>query len=261
MSTPLAVITGAAGGLGKSFAKHLAARKWNLLLTDINPDRLKEIAQELEMQNGVLVKIQSADLTDQEQLSKLTDKLKAINQIDLLVNCAGFGEGEMFCEEKVERQLKMIQLHITATILIVHAILPRMIKRRNGKIITVASLSAFIPSPGSSIYAATKAFLNSFMESLHMEASQHGIRVQSLCPGLTHTEFHFKLKKEGMRSGLSKAIPFMKPDKVVRHSLGCLDEGEVVCVPGLFNKMVKKVLPLFPRSIFYSLSKKIAKMN
>jgi short-subunit dehydrogenase len=174
------------------------------------------------------------------------------------VNCAGFGGGERFCDEKLEHQLKMIQVHIAATVQLVHAVLPGMVKRKKGNIITVSSLSAFIPSPGSSIYAATKSFLNSFMESIHMEVSKYGVKVQSLCPGLTHTEFHTRLKKEGKRSGLNRAIPFMEPDDVIEYSLKCLKKGKVVCIPGCFNKTIKKAIPIVPRKSFYALSKKVA---
>ncbi len=260
-SNLLAVITGATGGIGRSFAKHLASQKYNLLLTDMDQKSLKAIAHELKKQYAVEVKTQSLNLTNEKHLSGFIYKLKHIGKIDMLVNCAGFGEGETFCNEKVEHQLKMIQVHITATVLIVHAILPGMIKQKKGKIITVASLSAFIPSPGSSIYAATKSFLNSFMESIYMEVSRYGIQVQSLCPGLTHTGFQSKLKKTGKRSGLNKDIPFMEADDVVNYSLNCLNSGTVVCIPGLFNRVVKNAIPVFPRKAFYAISKKIAEKN
>lgn len=258
---PLTIITGATGGIGRAFAEHLAAKKHPLLLMDIDPQRLSETAEELGEKYGISVRTEPIDLTDVKQFSGFIKKLKRTGDIGMLVNCAGFGGGERFTEEKLERQLKMIQVHITATVQLVHAVLPGMIKHKRGAIITVSSLSAFIPSPGSSIYAATKAFLNSFMESIHMEVHKYGVRVQSLCPGLTRTEFHAKLKKEGKRSGLNKAIPFMEPDRVVKYSMKCLERGRVVCIPGCFNRTVKKAIPVLPRKAFYSLSRKVAEKN
>ena len=155
----------------------------------------------------------------------------------------------------------MIQVHISATIQLVHAVLPGMVKRKQGKIITVSSMSAFLPAPGNSIYAATKAFLNTFMESIHMEVHKYGLQVQSLCPGLTRTGFHKRLKKEGKRSRISKIVPWMEADEVVDQSLKCLEDGKVICIPGCFNKAVKKVIPALPRKSFYSLSEKIAQQD
>jgi short-subunit dehydrogenase len=260
-SDSYAIITGATGGIGSSFAHHLASKKYNLLLTDLDSKRLHEMAQKLEDAYKVSVKTESVNLTDGSELSAFVNKIKKLKDVGILVNCAGFGGGERFCNEKVERQLKMIQVHISATVQLVHAVLPGMIKRRKGDIITVSSLSAFIPAPGSSIYAATKSFLNSFMESIHMEVQQFGVRVQSLCPGLTRTEFHSRLKEEGKRSSLNKAIPFMEADEVVTHSLKCLKKGKVICIPGCFNKVIKKGIPVLPRKSFYSISKKVAEKN
>lgn len=257
----LAVITGAIGGIGSAFARQLAARKYDLLLTDVDSISLHKISQELKIKHNIDVAAEAVDLSNENQLRSLTARLMQLENIEILVNCAGFGEGEMFYKEKLERQLKMIQVHITATVHLTHAILPKMVKNKSGKIITVSSISAFIPSPGSSIYAATKSFLNSFMESIHMEVSQYGIQVQSLCPGITRTGFHSKLEKEGKRSSLNKPVPKMETDEVVRLSLKCLSKGKVICVPGCFNKAIKKTIPLLPRKSFYSLSKQIAEKN
>ena len=247
--------------MGLSFAQHLAAKKYNLIITDINENLLEKLARELEKDYKVDVKTEQVDLTDEKQLTRFTKKLRSLKNVEMLVNCAGFGEGEKFYKEPIERQLKMIQVHITATVHLVHAVLPAMIRRRNGKIITVSSMAAFIPDPGSSIYAATKSFLNSFMETIHMEVYKYGIQVQSLCPGLTKTGFHGKLEKEKKRSNLNNVIPWMEADEVVRLSLKCLEKGKVVCIPGCFNKTIKKTIPILPRKSFYKLTEKISTKN
>lgn len=252
------LITGATGGIGRSFAHHLAAQQHELLLTDVDPGKLEQMAAEFKSKYGTEVSTAAVNLLDEKQLTEFTKKIAAEGKVAMLVNCAGFGEGIPFNEEPLERQLKMIQVHITATVHLVHAVLPAMIERRNGTIITVASMAAFIPAPGSSIYAASKSFLNSFMESIHMEVHGYGIRVQSLCPGMTHTEFHDKLGKEGKRSGFSQAVPWMEADEVVDLSLKCLEAGKVVCIPGCLNKTVRKAIPIFPRKLFYSIVEKMS---
>lgn len=261
MSQLFALVTGATGGIGKSFAQHLAAKKYNLFLTDMDIERLNELAEKLKKEYTVEVKTEAVNLADEKELLAFKKKIMNPGNIGMLVNCAGFGEGKKFYDEKIERQMKMIQVHISATVQLVHAVLPGMIKRKEGKIITVSSMSAFIPAPGNSVYAGTKAFLNAFMESIHMEVYKYGIQVQSLCPGLTHTGFHEKLEKEGKRSRISKIVPWMEADAVVDYSLKCLDQGKVVCIPGCFNKSVKKAIPVLSRKAFYSLSEKIAGQN
>lgn len=252
-----AIITGATGGIGISFARHLAAREYNLLLTDINENKLKTIQNELQLQYKIKIRIAPLDLTDQKKVSAFAKKIKRIASVEILVNCAGYGEGKLFHKERIEDALKMIQVHIVSPVVIMHAVLQGMIKRKSGSVISVASMAAFIPAPGSSIYAGTKSFLNTFMESIHMEVENYGIKIQSLCPGLTHTKFHTALTKKGGRKKSFIHIPWMEADEVVDYSLHCIDNDEVVCVPGFFNKSLKKLIPVLPRESFYRLTEKI----
>jgi short-subunit dehydrogenase len=251
------VITGATGGIGKSFARQLAEKKHNLILTDLNAPALAEMAAQLSADFGVAVRTEALDLSDAGQVVRLCDRWAVSDEIGGLVHCAGFGEGVCFHEEPVGRKRAMMQVHIGAAVELVHAVLPGMIRRRKGVVVMVSSLAAFLPAPGSSLYAATKAFLHSFIESIHMEVRMSGIRVQSLCPGITRTGFHEKMHREKKRSHLAIRIPQMDADNVVRISLRCLDKGKVVCIPGWFNQAVKRVVPLIPRQLFYWLSTKI----
>lgn len=256
-----ALITGATGGFGSAFARRLAAMKYDLILTDMDPSALNKMAETLQTAYPVSVRTEVVDLSDDKAIARFADKLTRNGAIDVLVNCAGFGEGIRFSQEKLERQLRMIQVHISAAVQLVHAVLPGMIRKRSGKIITISSLSAFLPAPGNSVYAGTKAFLNSFMESIHMEVSGYGIQVQSLCPGLTQTGFHEKLKQEGKRAKLNKVVPWMEAEEVVDYSFKCLARRRVICVPGCFNRTVRKSVPLVPRKSFYSIAKKFAGKN
>lgn len=254
----LAIISGATGGLGRSFAEHLAAQHYHLVLTAYEHDLLDEQAIDLQDKYGITVTTIVADLSKAEDISMLTSYISGLTQIDMLVNCAGYGEKHMFSEEQIGDVRKMLSVHISATVELVHSVLPVMIKNESGAIITVASLAAFIPAPGSSIYASSKAFLNSFMESLHMEVHHKGIQVQSLCPGLTHTGFHQKSDVE--RSMDVKGIDlWMEPDEVVEASLKGLDKGSVICIPGKINKVIKHFLQALPRGQYYFLTNQVAK--
>ena len=255
----LAIITGAAGGIGIAFANHLAARKYNLLLTDIHSRTLKKIQHDLQAQHKIRVQITALDLSNQKQTAAFSKKIKRISSIDMLVNCAGYGEGKLFHKERISDSLKMIHVHVISPVMLTHAVLKGMIKRKKGVIISVASMAAFLPAPGSSIYAGTKSFLNTFMESLHMEVEKHGIKIQSLCPGLTHTKFHSTLSEKGRNKKSFIHVPWMEAGEVVEYSLQCIDNNEVVCVPGFFNKSLKKLVPVVPRESFYKIAGNISR--
>jgi len=253
----VAFITGVTGGIGRSFACHLAAQGYQLIISAYEQDLLEQTAEELRKQYHTEVTTILANLAVAEDIYKLADRLAGLEQVDMLVNCAGFGEKSLFYEEDISDVRKMISVHVSATVELVHAVLPLMIRQRNGSIITVSSLAAFIPAPGSSIYASTKAFLNAFMESIHMEVEEFGIKVQSLCPGLTNTGFHDGTEVE--RSIDIKGIDlWMDADEVVMSSLEGLRKKEVICVPGCINQAIKNLSPAIPRRLYYALADKAA---
>lgn len=252
-----AIVTGATGGIGLSFAQHLAADGFNLILSARNSEKLEEVAANLRSDNeGINVETMAADLSIARDIANLVSYISALPRIDMLVNCAGYGERCHFSDEVGHEILDMLSVHITATVQLVHAALPLMIKQRKGAIIAVSSLAAFLPAPGASIYSSSKAFLNSFMEALHMEVHHHGIKVQSLCPGPTHTDFHKGVEVAESAAGVDF---WMEPDEVVETSLKALEKGEVICVPGAMNKMLKSLASIMPRKPFYTLAEKIAR--
>lgn len=254
----LAIITGATGGLGKAYARQLAAMGYNLLLSGRQESRLNELANELTIKYRVEVNYIAADLAKSEGICKLTANIAMLQRVDMLVSNAGYGERSMFEDELIDDVLNMISVHIHATVQLVHAVLPFMKRQHYGDIIAVSSLSAFVPAPGSSIYASTKNFLNTFMESLQMEVRKYGIRTQSLCPGLTHTHFH-----AGSAEGSNMQLPvldlWMDADDVVRKSLYHLGDGDVVYVPGLKNRFIKWFISKLPRASYFALAERMTK--
>lgn len=253
----LALITGATGGIGLSFATQLAAEGYDLVITNRNRQKLDKIAAELKENNsGINIEVIVADLSVPGDIARLVRRIKQMEHIDMLVNCAGYGQRCPFYQEEEHEILDMLSVHVTAIVQLVHAALPLMINQQGGAIIAVSSLAAFLPAPDSSIYASSKAFLNTFIESLHMEVRQHGIKLQSLCPGPTHTDFH---KGTDMAKSVSGIDLWMEPDEVVDISLKALKNGEVICVPGSINKVIKNIAPVLPRRSYYRLTEKFAK--
>ena len=185
-----ALITGASAGIGLALAAQLAAGGTNLILTARRRERLETLAGRLSEQHGVRIEVFPADLTlpvAPEQLFAFTEKQRIA--VDLLVNNAGFGTYGRFHISDRTRQLAMVQVNVAAVVALTHLYLPRMIERRRGDILIVASTAAFQGLPYLATYAATKAFDLLFAEALAEEVRDKGIRVCALCPGPTATEF------------------------------------------------------------------------
>lgn len=252
-----AVITGATGGMGSEFARQLVAKNYNLVLVDMNREKLDKLTNALPIGHNTSIETIMANLADHRSIANLSANLAERKRIDLLVNAAGYGEKTLFKDERIEASLDMISVHVLATVQLTHAVLPAMIRRKSGGIIAVSSLASFIPAPGSSIYSGTKSFINAFLESLHMEVHHKGLRVQSLCPGLTHTGFH--TAQDIARFESIKGIDlWMEADEVIRISLEHLDTEQVICIPGCVNKTIKNTVPVLPRKTFYKLVEKLS---
>ena len=139
----------------------------------------------------------------------------------------------------------------------IHAVLNQMVGRKEGAIINVSSLGAYMPGRGASMYAATKVFLKSFTESLSIELRQSGVRFQSLCPGLTRTNFHNR--RSAGKNGISKnRLMWMDAEDVVDISQRSLKRGVVVCIPGWLNKILATMVSLAPRRLYYGIAGKSA---
>jgi short-subunit dehydrogenase len=181
----------------------------------------------------VAVETLQADLAASEGIDRVERRIAGDATLDLLVNNAGFTGGKSFIERDPAVHLGMVQVHVATTVRLSRAALPGMIARGRGAIINVASIAARSAFSGP-MYSGTKAFLVMFSENLQSELLGTGVRVQALCPGMTHTEFHEV-------GGIDKAIVpkplWMTAEKVVRISLGRLGRG-VVCVPGWKNKTI-----------------------
>src|SRR5579862_9143087 len=219
---PLALITGSSSGIGAAFASQLAARGYDLLLVARRRDKLEEIAAALRQSHRANSEILPADLTVDNQLRAVEQRIAAADNLGLLVNNAGFGTRGKFFAMDVDSQDQMHRLHVLATMRLTHAALPGMTARRKGGIINVSSVAAFWQSPGSISYCATKCWMNSFTEGLALELKSVGspVKVQALCPGYTLSEFH---DVAGMDRKQIPASLWMRAEDVVAASLRGLD--------------------------------------
>jgi hypothetical protein len=228
----LAVVTGASSGIGAAYAERLGADGWDLLLTARDGRRLDERASRIRSQHGVEVTVQTADLSaagDIEMLGSLLESLP----VTMLVNNAGVAEYMPFAELPTETLTRLVTLDVLAPVRLTRAVLPAMVARRRGDVVTIASLLAFSGSwpgthlPARASYAAAKSFLVTFSQLLNTEVREHGVRVQVCCPGVVRTEFH---ERQGIDMS---STPRMEPADVVTASLADLEAGAVMSVPGL----------------------------
>ncbi len=234
-----ALITGASSGIGAVFARQLAARGHALILAARRADRLEALATELRQQHNITAEVLTADLACLSDLERVEHRLTNTNDLTLLINNAGFGTRGSFDQVEFARHLGMIDVHVIATVRLTHAALPGMKARGRGAIINVSSLAGFVPRKGSATYGATKAYLNSFSQALGEELRGAGVKVQALCPGFTYTEFHDTRAMEGFsRSEIPKMF-WMSAEEVVAHSLAALERNQVICIPGLRNRVLK----------------------
>jgi uncharacterized protein len=234
-----ALITGASSGIGAEFARQLAARGYNLILVGRRADRLSAVAAELQQAHAIAAEPLVADLEQDADVRSVAARIAGLPALDLLVNNAGFGISKPFAEADLAGQLAMLKVHVIAPNHLSRAALPGMIAQGSGGIINVASLAAFMALPTNVNYCATKAYLVTFSRSLAAEVKPKGVKVQALCPGFTITEFHDEPGRPGAgREGMPRFL-WGPAQAVVADSLRALDRGQVVCVPGFINHVIR----------------------
>jgi hypothetical protein len=241
-------ITGASSGIGEAFAQKYAAQGYALLLHGRRKEKLEQLCHDLKERHGIQAEYVLAELSRPDEVRILEDRVRLIPDLMVLVNNAGFGLQKSFTVESIEAQEAMVHTHINATIRLTHAVLPGMRKRDCGAIINVSSIAGFLVGPKSATYCASKGYITSFTESLHLELEGTGVRVQALCPGYTRSDFHARL---GLDTSGEFFRHFMSAGAVVDTSLKALERGTVVCIPGLRFKLVAIAARYLPRKVYY----------
>jgi short-subunit dehydrogenase len=241
----LAVITGASAGIGAMFARKLAGRGYDLLLVARREDRLRSLAAELSETYHISADLLAADLTMEADRQRVAESIRSAPNLGLLVNNAGFGTLGFFADTTLESQMKMHQLHVLATVELMHAALQNLVPRKEGGIINVASVAGFGQTPGSASYSATKGWMNIFTASVYaeLEVEQSPVKVQALCPGFTLSEFHDVLGMD--RSPIPESW-WCTADFVVNESLRGFDEGKLFVIPGWRYKLLVLLVKALP---------------
>ena len=251
---PLALVTGASGGIGEAFARELARQGHDLVIVARSADRLEKLAAEL---GEVEVEVLPADLQASDQLATVEKRVSAVDRpVDILVNNAGYGTAGAFRDLPIDREIGSVDLNISALVRLTHAALQPMVERGSGGILNVASIGAFQPAPNNATYSATKAFVLSFSEALHEEVKPLGVRVTCLAPGLTRTEFQ---QTAGISGNVAPGFMWADANDVARVGLKGLRRNKAVIVPGFMNKATAMLVHLMPRAVVRKAAKQVTK--
>jgi short-subunit dehydrogenase len=237
-----ALVTGATAGIGESFSRLLAAKNYNLVLVARDLPRLHERAAALEAKFGIKTHVIQADLATDEGCLRI-EKYILENQIDVLINNAGFGTNKAFTMSTLEVEQQLLDVLVRTPMRLMHVALPLMQARNNGIIINVSSVAGYI---AGGTYSASKSYLTVLSESLNTELSATNVKVSALCPGFTRTEFHQRGKMS--MKGLPNFL-WLNPDRLVEQSWRDALKGKAVSIPGWQYKLLVLIVETIPRSI------------
>lgn len=242
----IAIVTGASSGMGRETAVQLADRFAGFGEIWLVARRMERLT-ELENKLPVPVKKFAIDLTDEAQLSVLSEALKKEQpDVKILVNASGYGKIGSVGKVALNEEMGMVRLNCEALCAVTHMVLPYMSK--NSRIIQYASSASFLPQPGFAVYAATKAFVLSYSRALGEELKKRGIYVTAVCPGPVKTEF-FDIAETTGRIPLYKRLTMADPVKVVKLAVRDSLMGKPVSVYGFAMKAFRVMCKIVPHSL------------
>src|SRR6478735_8259957 len=242
---PTAMVTGASSGIGRAFARHLAAAGHGLVTVARDGARLAADRDLLLAAGAPEVEVLAAGLRDPAR------------PVDLLVNNAGRALDRGFLDASDAALQNQLDLNVTAVLALTHAVVPGMVARGHGGVINVASTAALVPGR-SSTYGASKAWVLQFSEGLVVALKGTGVRVQALCPGFVRTEFH---QRAGIEMSQVPNALYVDVDHLVSSSLAALRENRPVVIPGAVYKTIGLAAKLFPRSVLRAAANRIDKQR
>jgi short-subunit dehydrogenase len=237
-----ALVTGATAGIGESFTRLLAENNYNIVLVARDLPRLNERAVQLQAKYKVQTRVIQADLATDAGCA-VVEQYIANNQIDVLINNAGFGINKAFTVSALDAEQQLLDVLVRTPMRLMHVALPLMKQRNKGVVINVSSVASFI---AGGTYSAAKSYLTVLTESLHTELAGTNVKISALCPGFTRTEFH----QRGRMS--MKGLPnfmWLASDALVAKAWRDALKGEAISIPGWQYKLLVFVIQRLPRSI------------
>ena len=232
-----ALITGASSGIGRDIARELSKRGYELVIVARNLERLNNLKEELNTK----VEIESMDISVVENCKKLYEKY---NDIDILINNAGFGDCGEFTKTSLEKEIQMINTNIIAYHVLTKLYLQKMREKNKGIILNVASIAGFMPGPLMATYYSTKAYIVRLSEAIREELRRGKSKVQIsiLCPGPVDTNFNKVADVQFALKGLSS-------EYVAKYTVNKMFKRKFYIVPGTKIKLAKFAIKIVPNNI------------
>jgi len=228
-----ALITGGSSGIGLEIAKIMANQGHDLVICSRDSKALDKVAKEISSEFDVSVNTYTADLSRPGSAKKLFDQTRHEN-IQILVNNAGVGYVADFFTGDVERNKSMAQLNMISVMELCHYFGADFVKQKNGKILNIASIVAFLPGPAQPVYYATKAFVRSLSRALAYNLRNSGVSVTALHPGVTKTHFFDE-------AGASTQTKGANPKKVAKLGYDAMMNGKIEVTYGLWNRFLTNI--------------------
>lgn len=254
---PWALVTGASTGIGRAISFELAARKLNIVAVGRRQHLLNELKSDLEARYDIAVSMLALDLAEPDAIEQI-DQATRDKVIGLIVPAAGMATAGEFAATPVERNTAMAHLNMVVPMQLVQLFASKMVKRGRGGVLLVSSLFAYQGIPFVANYAATKAYILTLGEALHVELGKHGIDVSVLSPGLTDTDMPANLPLDFSKLPML----YQSPQKVAKIGVKALGRKPTV-VSGWVNKFYawqNRLVPRFlPTSLFGFLIKRALK--
>jgi uncharacterized protein len=237
------LITGASSGIGYEIAKVFARNNYNLVLVARRTEPMEGLKAEFP---DTTITVIQKDLSVDGSCQEVYDAVKDL-QIDVLVNNAGFGDTGEFQTLSKEKQTNMIDLNVRALTELTHLFGSRMVERKSGRILNVASVVAFQPGPTMVTYFATKAFVLSLSQALSQEWGKYGVQVMALCPGVTKSGFQESSSQADREFTKGKNVPTSA--EVAQYGYDELMKGKTLTIHGFVNNLICFLPRILPRKV------------
>lgn len=252
---PTALVTGASAGIGQAFCRLLAVQGYDVIAVARRSERLAALARELTSAHAIEVLPLAIDLGAPDAAACIVNAV-AGRDVDVLINNAGYGVPGRYLAHAwpVHERFQRVMIETVAELS--HALVAPMCARGRGTVINVASLAGYLPgSAGHTLYAASKAWMIRFSESLALECEAAGVHVCALCPGFTYSEFHDVIGTRARLASLPRWL-WMSAERVAAEGWRAAAAGRLVHIPGRINRVIATLAGALPRAVAHAISRR-----
>jgi len=257
---PAVVVTGGSRGIGLALAKRFIEAGHPTVIVARNSLNLTEAVAALKAATGVEPLSILCDVTEPNAADVISSALAGANlYLDVLVNNAAMGLAGSFLEQTPQEISRLVALNVESVTRLTRAALPDMIARRQGGVLNVTSVGAYVPGPNQAAYYASKAYVLSLTEAIASEVAGHGVRVSALAPGPVETGFHHDMGAEN--SLYRMIVPSMTADRVAQSAYRGFMFGQRVIVPGVSNLAFVGALKVLPHIVTVPIMRMLLKRD